>query len=169
MSCQSKTATKSCTLREQKHGWQKVNLFLYIDQKCPVVISHVWSLIYCRRAQPRSQLDFNLCNTRCLSSFDLTGKTDMHKHSCLDWTSLLWNLALEQDMPNLKCFLLSLRANVLYYFVYSVPWGGVCVCVVLALFLCNLVCCCTVKIRLWGLECGPWFNKAYLQRIWHWH
>lgn len=72
-------------------------------------------------------------------------------------------------MPNLKCFMFSFGANVLYYFVYSVPRGDVCVCVGLALFLWNLVCCCTVKIRLRGLECAPWFNKAYLQRIWHRH
>lgn len=36
-------------------------------------------------------------------------------------------------------------------------------CVVLALFLCRLVCCCSVRVRLRGLECVPWFNKTQLQ------
>lgn len=67
-------------------------------------------------------------------------------------------------MPHLKCFVFSLRANVLYYFVYSAPRGDVCVhvrpcvsvCVGLALFLCNLVSRCRdAKIRLQGLKRAP--------------
>lgn len=64
-------------------------------------------------------------------------------------------LALKQDMFDLKCFLVLLRANVLHYFVYLSLWGGAYMCVVLALFLCRLACCCSVKVRLWGLECAP--------------
>lgn len=43
-----------------------------------------------------------------------------------------------------KSILVLLRANVLHYFVYINPWGGVRV-VVLALFLSRVACCFSVK------------------------
>ncbi len=67
-------------------------------------------------------------------------------------------MVASEDLCELhKSAIVLLTANVPHYFVFLGSRGGACVgvCVVLALFLHRVACCCSIKVRLLGLECAP--------------